>query len=93
MECQVPQEVVKNRFDRLLEKVQAIAAKRAEAYTGRVEPVLVEEVNAQDEALVTGRLGSNFVVHFPGSREMVGKIVNVELKECKGFYFYGEAIT
>ncbi len=93
MECQVPQEVVKNRFDRLLEKVQAIAAKRAGAYTGRVEPVLVEEVNAQDEALVTGRLGSNFVVHFPGSREMVGKIVNVELKECKGFYFYGEAIT
>lgn len=92
-ECQVPEDVVKERFGRLLKKVQAIASERAEAYTGRVEPVLVEEVNVQDEALVTGRLSSNYVVHFPGSESLVGKIVDVELKECKGFYFYGEAVT
>lgn len=67
-------------------------SKKADRYTGRTEPVLVEEVNEQDETLVTGRLSSNFVVHFPGTEEMIGKIVNVELKECKGFYFYGEAV-
>ena len=53
--------------------------------------ISVEEVNEQDKTLVTGRLSSNFVVHFPGTEEMIGKIVKVELKECKGFYFYGEA--
>lgn len=91
MEEQVPEDVVKSRFQRLLKEVQEIAAKKAEALTGKVEPVLVEEVNGQDESLVTGRLSGNFVVHLPGTRDMIGKILPVKLKECKGFYFYGEA--
>ena len=90
MKDQVPQDVVKDRFDRLLKEVQHSAAVRANALTGRTEEVLVEEVNAQDETLVTGRLSNNFVVHFPGSSQLIGKIVKVTLKECKGFYFYGE---
>ncbi len=58
--------------------------------TGRTEEVLVEEVNSQDCSLVSGRMGNNFIVHFPGGKELIGTIVNVRLKECKGFYFYGE---
>ncbi len=89
-EAQIPEDVVKDRFDRLLKEVQRCAAARAEALTGRVDEVLVEEVNEQDDTLVSGRLGNNFIVHFPGSRDLIGKIVKVKLKECKGFYFYGE---
>lgn len=89
---QVPEDVVKDRFDRLLKEVQRCATKRAEALTGRVEDVLVEEVNEQDETLVSGRMGNNFIVHFPGSRDLIGKIVKVKLKECKGFYYYGEMV-
>ena len=91
-EEQVPEEIVKNRFNRLLKEVQEIAAKKASAYTGKIEPVLIEEINAQDENLVTGRLSNNFVVHLPGTKHMIGKIVDVKLKECKGFYFYGEVV-
>lgn len=87
---QVPQAVVKDRFDRLLKEVQNCAAKKANALTGRVEEVLVEEVNQQDSELLTGRLSNNFIVHFKGSKDLIGKIVTVNLKECKGFYFYGE---
>lgn len=89
---QVPEDVVKDRFDRLLKEVQADAAERAQALTGRTESVLVEEVNEQDNHLVTGRLSNNFIVHFPGTEDLVGKIINVKLKECKGFYFYGEIV-
>lgn len=89
---QVPEDVVKDRFDRLLKEVQADAAERAQALTGKTESVLVEEVNEQDNHLVTGRLSNNFIVHFPGTEDLVGKIINVKLKECKGFYFYGEIV-
>ena len=71
-------------------EVQSCATERAQALTGKTVSVLVEEVNEQDSSLVTGRLSNNFVVHFPGTEELIGKIVNVKLKECKGFYFYGE---
>ena len=89
-EDQIPENVVKDRFDRLLKEVQSGAAKRAEALTGNVEEVLVEEINRQEESLVTGRLSNNFIVHFKGTSDLIGKIVKVKLQVCKGFYFYGE---
>ncbi len=89
-EDQVPEAVVKERFDRLLAEVQTIAAKKAQVYEGQTLPVLVEEVNEHDKNLVTGRLSNNSVVHFPGDSSLIGKIVDVCLKECKGFYYMGE---
>ena len=92
MENQVPETIVKRRFDRLLKEVQAIAAEKAEALTGQVQEVLVESINHQDSSLVTGRLSNNSVVHLPGDADLVGRIVPVRLEECRGFYYYGKEI-
>ncbi len=92
-ENQVPKEIVRDRFDRLLEEVQKIGAKKAMRYSGKTEEVLVEEVNRQDDKLVTGRLSNNSVVHLPGDRSMIGKLVKVRLKECRGFYYLGEVLA
>ena len=88
-EDQVSPEVVKDRFDRLLHVVQKIGSQKAGALQGTVQKVLIEEINAQDEHLVTGRLSNNSVVHVPGGADLIGKIVNVFLDECKGFYYLG----
>lgn len=88
-EDQVSPEVVKDRFDRLLHVVQEIGSQKAGALQGTVQKVLIEEINAQDEHLVTGRLSNNSVVHVPGGADLIGKIVNVSLDECKGFYYLG----
>ncbi len=88
-EDQVSPEVVKDRFDRLLHVVQEIGSQKAGALQGMVQKVLIEEINAQDEHLVTGRLSNNSVVHVPGGADLIGKIVNVSLDECKGFYYLG----
>ncbi len=90
MENQVPEEEVKCHFDRLLAEVSAISTRKAKALEGKVLPVLVEEMNEQDECLVTGRLDNNAVVHLPGTKDMIGNIYQVHLKECKGFYYLGE---
>ncbi len=93
MENQVPEDVVKERFDRLLKLVQDISAKKAGALTGQTLPVLVEEKNEQDASLVTGKLSNNSTVHFNGSEEMIGTIQNVLLEECKGFYYMGKVVS
>ena len=90
MENQVPEEIVKDRFNRLLALVQEIAQEMSRRVEGQTLPVLVESVNEQDAALVTGRLSNNLLVHFPGDENLIGKIVNVYLKECRGFYYLGE---
>ena len=43
MEDQIPEDVVKDRFDRLLKEVQTISKEMAERFTGNEETVLVEE--------------------------------------------------
>ena len=91
-EEQVPEEIVKDRFDRLLQVVQEIGAKKAEALAGTRQKVLVEDVNAQDEQLVTGRLSNNSVVHIRGGKELIGQIVEVTLDECRGFYYMGTLV-
>ena len=90
MEDQIPEDVVKHRFDRLLKEVQDISAEVCRVHEDTVQPVLVESMNDHDESLVTGRMSNNILVHFPGDKSLIGKIVDVHLKECKGFYYIGE---
>ena len=89
---QVPEEVVKERFDRLLKLVQDIAAKRSSRFEGMVKDVLVEEEDEHEEGYLTGRMDNNITVHFKGDKNLIGSIVDVKLTEAKGFYYIGELI-
>ncbi len=93
MEDQVPEDVVKDRFERLLKKVQETGARVSGRQLHTVQEVLVEEVNDHDSRLVTGRLGNNTIVHFPGTEALIGKIVRVSLDEFKGFYYLGNLVS
>ena len=92
MEDQVPDDVVKDRFDRLLKEVQEIAAEACAVHQGTVQQVLVECRNEHDSSLMTGRLSNNLLVHFPGDESLIGKLVDVRLDECRGFYYLGEQV-
>lgn len=92
MENQVPEEIVKEGFDKLLKVVQDTARERAALLQGQVMEALVEEVNEQDESLMTGRLSNNMLVHFPADKNMIGKLVNVSLDICHGFYYTGHVV-
>ncbi len=92
MENQVPEEVVKEGFDKLLKVVQDTARERVKRYQGQVMDALVEEVNEHDPTLLTGRLSNNTLVHFPGDKSLIGSIVDVKLTEYRGFYYLGEMV-
>ena len=90
MEDQIPADVVKDRFDRLLSEVQSIASEVCAVHEGKDTEVLVESVSDHDASMVTGRMSNNLLVHFKGIKEMLGTYVTVHLTECKGFYYLGE---
>ena len=92
MENQISEDVMKDRFDRLLEEVQTIGREMSSRDTGSVQEVLVEEVNEHDPSLVTGRMSNNLLVHFPGDASLIGNIVSVHLDECRGFYYMGTKV-
>ena len=92
MENQIPEDVVKDRFDRLLKEVQKISAEVCCVHEGTTQKALVESMNDHDSTLVTGRLSNNLLVHFKGDADLIGRIVDVHLNECKGFYYLGEMV-
>ena len=92
MEDQVPEEVVKDRFNRLLKEVQDISAEVCAVHEGTIQTALVECRNDHDEHLMTGRLSNNLLVHFPGDESLIGKLVDVSLDECHGFYYIGKMV-
>ena len=88
MENQVPEEVAKERFNRLLALVQKKGRERSSRFTGTVQEVLVEE-ESKEKGIFTGRTQYNLLVHFPADESLLGKYVNVRLDECRGFYYLG----
>ena len=92
MPDQVPADVVKTGFDKVLSTVQQSARTRAAQLTGRVMEGLVEEINDQKEGYVTCRLSNNMIVHVPGDASMIGTYKKLLLEECKGFYYFGSIV-
>ena len=93
MENQIPEDVVKERFNRLLETVGEVSHSISARYENTDTQVLVESLDDHEPGLVTGRMTNNMLVHFPGTADMIGKLVDVRLTECKGFYYMGNRKT
>ena len=67
MSEQVPDEVKKERIQRLVDVVQAHAARRNAALVGTVQQVLVEGPSRTDPSVLRGRTRTNKAVNFGGA--------------------------
>jgi tRNA-2-methylthio-N6-dimethylallyladenosine synthase len=81
MDGQVPDEVKRERIERLVEVVQRIAAERNASRIGRLEEVLVEGPSRTDPTLLRGRTRRNTTVNFSGSAP-VGELVRVRVEHA-----------
>jgi tRNA-2-methylthio-N6-dimethylallyladenosine synthase len=78
MPDQVPEEVKRERIERLIDVVQRIAHERNDERVGRVEDVLVEGPSRTDSAVLRGRTRRNTTVNFRGEAEP-GDLVAVRI--------------
>lgn len=93
MENQLPEELVKERFARLLSVLNPIVYEVHEEQLGRVMTVFAEEISKQDKAVLTGRADNNMLVHFSGTADLIGQMVPVRITDNKTFYLIGERIS
>ena len=86
----VPEEIIKERFQRLLSVQNSIAGENCRRLEGRSLPVLFEEINEKDPSLISGRLENNSLVHVKGDASLIGSIRDVRLIKAHSFYYTGE---
>jgi tRNA-2-methylthio-N6-dimethylallyladenosine synthase len=78
MPNQVPEDVKRERIERLIDVVQRVARERNEERVGRVEEVLVEGPSRTDPTLLRGRTRRNTTVNFRGGAKP-GELVDVRV--------------
>ena len=89
---QVPDEVKRERIERLVALVQRIAAERNAERVGRVEEVLVEGPSRTDQALLRGRTRRNTTVNFSGSAQ-AGDLIQVRIEHATSTTLRGTQAT
>jgi len=89
MENQIPDEVKHERFDRLLDILYPLSLERNEQCIGKVYSVLVESSSKTSNNILTGRTEHFRLVHFKGSEDLIGAIVNVKITNVKTFHMEG----
>jgi tRNA-2-methylthio-N6-dimethylallyladenosine synthase len=79
MPDQVPEDVKRERIERLIELCQQVARERNEERVGSVEQVLVEGPSRTDPTLLRGRTRRNTTVNFAGVAA-AGELVDVRIE-------------
>jgi len=80
---QISYEEKKRRHLVLFEKTKEATVKANEKYVGRVLQVLPDNYKEQsDEIILTGRTRNNKLTHFKGSKDLIGRHVDVEITEA-----------
>ena len=88
----VPDEIKSERFGRLKTLADRITEEENIKYIGTIQNVLVEGVSKTNSEVLTGRTKSYKVVNFSGSKDLIGKNVDVRIVSQHVWYLKGEII-
>ena len=88
----VPDEIKSERFGRLKALADRITEEENMKYIGTIQNVLVEGVSKTNSEVLTGRTKSYKVVNFSGSKDLIGKNIDVRIVSQHVWYLKGEII-
>jgi tRNA-2-methylthio-N6-dimethylallyladenosine synthase len=88
-EDQVPEDVKHERFNRMAERVNAIALEKNSARVGETEEVLIEGESKTDKRILAGRAPDGKLVNLDADRSLIGQIAKAEILRANTFSFFG----
>ncbi|MBN2287492.1 MAG: tRNA (N6-isopentenyl adenosine(37)-C2)-methylthiotransferase MiaB [Tissierellales bacterium] len=91
-EDQISDAVKHERFDRLLKTLYPVFEQKNLACIGTVMSVLVDDFSKNNSSYLTGRTDSNKLVHFEGTPDLIGEIVDVKIEKAKTWFMEGKLL-
>ncbi|MNW33678.1 (Dimethylallyl)adenosine tRNA methylthiotransferase MiaB [compost metagenome] len=93
MEDNVPMELKKERLQRLNALINEQSRIGNEAMRGKIVEVLVEGESKNNANVLSGRTRSNKLVHFEGSKDLIGTFVQIEITDPMTWYIKGNIVS
>lgn len=89
---QIEDKVKHERFNKLINVVNDIGAKRNKKYLSEIIEVLVEGTSKNNESKLMGRTRTGKLINFSSSVDKIGKLTNVIVTEAFSFSMNGEEV-
>ena len=93
MECQVPDEIKSERFNRLLAVQNEIALELNQKEVGKTLRVLCDGISKNNDKVYSGRTEGNKIVFFDGAPDDTGKYLDIKIDKAEAFALYGEKVN
>lgn len=91
-EDHITNEEKKDRLNRLNKKVNEGYLRGNKRFEGKTVEVLVEGVSPKNPEMISGYTDHNKLVNFPGTPEIIGKLVKVEIEKAYSWHLKGKMI-
>lgn len=92
MDNQIDIKIKKERLSRLINLQREIGSLVSETFVGSIVKVLVEEESTKNKGFLIGSLDQGKAITFKGSKELIGKFVNVKVIKAKLTSLIGEIV-
>ncbi len=89
----IDDEIVQDRFQRLLDELYPTFNEKNREYIGRTVKVLIEGESKNNPAIMTGRTDTFKLVHVPAPKDTIGQIVDVKITDNTSFTISGELVN
>ena len=86
----LPEKLIEERHQLLLNVINDLAARKYERYVGRQVQILVEGVSRRNASRFEGRTGCNKIVVFPGSERHRGQLLDLRIERVGHYTLYGD---
>lgn len=86
----VSMDVKKERLNILQNRIHQNTQRISENMVGTIEPILVHAISKRDENELAGRTENNRVINFPGTPDLIGRIVPVKITAHRTTTLRGE---
>ena len=88
----IDDDIVQDRFDRLLDVLYPIFYEKNKTYIGKTVEVLLESESKNNPEVLTGRTDDYKLVHVKADKDIIGEIVKVKITDNTSFTISGELV-
>ena len=89
----IDEDIVQDRFQRLLDELYPIFNQKNKEYIGRTVEVLIEGESKNNPEILTGRTDTFKLVHVKAPKDLIGQIVKVKITDNTSFTISGELVN
>lgn len=93
MKKQIPEKTRLQRLDFIIQLQRRISLDKKKKMIGQKVEVMPETYSKYSKNELKGKTSTNFSIVFPGDKAIIGNLVSIKLKECRGATLRGELVN